>query len=226
MKIKLVIFLTSHLLIYSDSEMKYKYTLPELPYKYDALEPYIDEATMKVHHEAHHKTYVDNLNKALESNIDLQSKTLVWLLQNLHQIKDKGLRTQIQNNGGGHWNHSFFWKIMKPNSDKFPKEKVNLAIKKQFGSFDKFKDKFNAEAKKVFGSGWVWLSVNKKGKLVITTTKNQDSPISNNLKPILGLDVWEHAYYLKYQNKRIDYINSWWNVINWQQVEENLINAC
>lgn len=201
--------------------MKYIYTLPALPYDFGALEPYIDALTMEVHHDGHHKAYVDNLNAALENHSDLQSKTLDSLLMSLSQIKDEQLRTAIRNNGGGHSNHSFFWKIMKKNGGGLPKGILQDDIKNKFGSFEAFQNQFNNTAKKVFGSGWAWLSVDKNGELVISSTKNQDTPISENMYPILGLDVWEHAYYLKYQNKRPDYINAWWHVINWEQVLEN-----
>jgi len=211
--------------IFAVSTIKYPYVVPPLPYAYNALEPYIDEPTMKLHHDAHHKTYVDNLNAALEKNKELQSKDLDWLLRNLDTIEDIETQTAVKNNGGGHWNHSFFWEIMSPKSEKLPKKHLLKVIKKEFGSFEKFKDQFNAAAKKVFGSGWAWLCVNKDHKLVIITTPNQESPISQGLEPILGLDVWEHAYYLKYHNKRVDYISSFWNVINWRQVEKNYNKA-
>ncbi|MDR3646238.1 MAG: superoxide dismutase [Candidatus Babeliales bacterium] len=207
--------------IFSGLDFKYPYTVPTLPYEYKSLEPYIDEQTMKLHHDAHHKTYVDNLNAVLVDNKKLQAKDLEWLLRNLNTIEDTQTQTTIKNNGGGHWNHSFFWKIMAPDCQKLSNKKLMKEIKKQFGSFDKFKDQFNAAAKKVFGSGWAWLCVDQNKKLVIITTPNQESPISQGLEPILGLDVWEHAYYLKYQNKRIDYISSFWHVINWRQVEMN-----
>ena len=197
----------------------YPYTVPALPYAYDALEPHIDALTMQIHHDKHHKTYVDNLNEALKNAPELQTKSLVWLLKNLDSITNPATRTAIQNNGGGHWNHSFFWLIMSPKSSKKPKGSLAQAITKTFGSFDTFKEKFTAEAKKVFGSGWAWLCRDTQGKLIIISTKNQDSPISQNLTPIIGLDVWEHAYYLKYQNKRLDYITNWWNVINWDHAE-------
>lgn len=206
-------------------DRKYPFVLPDLPYEYNALEPYIDAETMKIHHNAHHKAYVDNLNAALKDNAKLQSKTLDWLLKNLDKIKDTKTRIAVRNNGGGHWNHSFFWKIMGNTKNTGPKKLVLTAIKDAFCSFDKFKEQFNTQAKKVFGSGWAWLSVDPDGKLVISSTANQDSPITQELKPILGLDVWEHAYYLKYQNKRPDYLQAWWNVINWDQVEENYKQA-
>lgn len=199
----------------------YPYMVPALGYAFDALEPHIDALTMQIHHDKHHQTYVDNLNEALKKAPELQKKSLVWLLQNLESITDPTTKTAVQNNAGGHWNHSFFWKIMSPTSGKKPKVQLAQAITKTFGSFEAFKAKFNAEAKKVFGSGWAWLCRDKQGKLVIISTKNQDSPISQNLTPIIGLDVWEHAYYLKYQNKRPDYISNWWQVVNWDQAENN-----
>jgi Fe-Mn family superoxide dismutase len=219
------LLLVSNWYIFAATSVKYPYSVPELPYAYNALEPYIDELTMKLHHDAHHKAYVDNLNAALVDNAELKSKDLDWLLKNLNKIEDVQIQTAIKNNGGGHWNHSFFWEIMCPKGEKFPKKQFLKIIKKEFGSFDKFKDQFNAQAKKVFGSGWAWLCVDKNKKLVIITTPNQESPISQGLQPILGLDVWEHAYYLKYHNERPDYISSFWNIINWQQVEKNYNNA-
>lgn len=202
-------------------DLYYPYSVPPLAYDYDALEPHIDTLTMQIHHNKHHKAYVDNLNGALKENDDLQKKSLVWLLKNLDSISNSATKTAIQNNAGGHWNHSFFWQIMSPTGSKKPKGALAQAIIKSFGSFDAFKEKFNAEAKKVFGSGWAWLCKDSQGKLVIISTKNQDSPLSQDLIPIIGLDVWEHAYYLQYQNKRPDYINNWWNVVNWDQAEKN-----
>lgn len=206
------------------SKIKYKYSLPDLPYAFDALEPYIDAKTMEIHHNKHNQKYVDELNSALVNNPELQNKTLEHLLKNLDQIKDAKTRKAVRENGGGHWNHSFFWKVMKANKgSELPKptSKIAKVINKTFGSFEKFQEKFNEAAKKVFGSGWAWLCVDKSNNLVVTSTPNQDTPISEGLKPILALDVWEHAYYLKYQNKRPDYITAWWYVINWDQVEKN-----
>lgn len=219
--LKKLFFLLLFMQVITSQERKYPYELPPLGYAYNALEPYIDTETMKIHHDAHHKAYVDNLNNALKDNQKLQNKSLDWLLKNLDKIQDTKTRTAVRNNGGGHWNHSFFWKVMGPKSSSTPKKLVLAAIKDAFCSFEKFKELFNTEAKKVFGSGWAWVCVNSDGKLVIMSTSNQDSPISQELKPILGLDVWEHAYYLKYQNKRPDYMSAWWHVINWDQVEEN-----
>lgn len=220
---KLLLLLLLPALIIADQ--KYQFTVPPLPYSYDALEPYIDAQTMQIHHDKHHQAYVDNLNAALKKQPELQTKSLEWLVKNAHQISDESTRTAVINNAGGHWNHSFFWIIMKPEGKKEPLALVAQAIIKQFNSFDNFKTQFNESAKKVFGSGWVWLCVDSDGQLKIITTKDQESPLSQNLVPILGLDVWEHAYYLKYQNKRIDYITAWWNVVNWQQVEEHYKNV-
>jgi len=203
------------------TQQTYPFSLPPLPYAYESLEPHIDTLTMRIHHDKHHQAYVDNLNGALKNSPDLQSKSLIWLLKNSNAITDAATRTAVQNNGGGHWNHSFFWKIMKPKSSGLPVGSLARALNKTFGSFDIFKEKFTAEAKKVFGSGWAWLCRDTKGALVIVSTKNQDSPISQNLTPIVGLDVWEHAYYLKYQNKRPDYITNWWSVIDWNEAERN-----
>ena len=220
---KLLLLLLLPALIIADQ--KYQFTVPPLPYSYDALEPYIDAQTMHIHHDKHHQAYVDNLNAALKKQPELQTKSLEWLVKNAHQISDESTRTAVINNAGGHWNHSFFWIIMAPEGKKEPLALVAQTIIKQFNSFDNFKTQFNESAKKVFGSGWVWLCVDSDGQLKIITTKDQESPLSQNLVPILGLDVWEHAYYLKYQNKRIDYITAWWNVVNWQQVEENYKNV-
>ncbi len=197
-----------------------EYTLPALPYEYGALEPYIDTLTMEIHHTKHHQGYVNNLNKALQDHPELQKKSLEELLTSLETIPEN-IRTAVQNNGGGHFNHSMFWTLMKQDGGGEPKGKVGDAIKKRFTSFEAFQDEFTTTAKTVFGSGWAWLSIDKQGQLLISSTPNQDSPLSAGLTPILGLDVWEHAYYLKYQNKRPDYIAAWWLVINWEQVEEN-----
>lgn len=196
------------------------FKLPELPYAYDALEPYIDALTMEIHYTKHHQAYIDNLNNALKNYPDLQKKSLEDILTHLNNIPE-AIRTTVRNNGGGHENHSFFWPLMSKKGGGEPKGSVGKEIGTDFGSFDAFKEQFNAAAKGVFGSGWAWLVVDKNGKLLITSTPNQDSPITNGQTPILGLDVWEHAYYLKYQNKRPDYIGAWWNVVNWEQVEEN-----
>lgn len=195
-----------------------KQELPKLPYEYNALEPYIDATTMQIHHIKHHQTYVDKLNAALEGHSELQNKSLHELLTNLTAVPDT-IRTAVRNHGGGHLNHSFFWPIMTPDRQEAEGE-ISAAINSTFGSFDKFKEQFSTAAAGHFGSGWAWLVVNN-GKLEIITTPNQDNPITQHRTPVLGIDVWEHAYYLKYQNKRPDYIAAWWNVVNWQQVEEH-----
>ncbi len=196
------------------------FILPKLPYTFGALEPYIDALTMEIHHDKHHQAYIDNLNKALEGHADLQNKSLEYLLTNLGQLPES-IRVAVRNNAGGDFNHTMFWPLMKKDGGGEPKGKVGQAIVKKFDHFDAFKEQFNVKAKSVFGSGWAWLCLDQKGDLLITSTANQDNPISMNLVPIMGLDVWEHAYYLKYQNRRPDYINAWWYVINWDQVEEN-----
>lgn len=197
-----------------------EFTLPPLPYAYDALEPHIDKMTMEIHHTKHHQAYVTNLNKAL-SETTLHANSLEEILS-----KVSGLSPAIRNNGGGHWNHSFFWKLMKPNGGGAPAGKVAEAINQAFGSFADFQKQFNEAAMKRFGSGWAWLLVNGDGKLQIASTPNQDNPLMDvsdtKGKPVLGIDVWEHAYYLKYQNKRADYVGAWWNLINWDQVAANL----
>lgn len=200
-----------------------EYTLPPLPYAYNALEPYIDAQTMELHHDKHHKKYVDDLNAALKSHPELQGKPVEELLKNLDKIP-ADIRTAVRNNAGGHYNHSFFWQIMAPQGQA-PLGKIKEAIEKEFGSFANFKDQFVAAARTRFGSGWAWLSVDKHGKLIITSTPNQDTPLAEGLTPVLALDVWEHAYYLKYNNRRPDYIDAWWNVINWQNVEDTYQKA-
>ncbi len=200
------------------------YTLPQLPYAYNALEPYIDAQTMELHHSKHHQKYIDELNTALKEYPDLQKKSLEELLRNLESVPE-AIRATVRNNGGGHYNHSFFWLIMAPKAGGAPVGKVKELIERDFGSFDKFKEQFNQAARTRFGSGWAWLSLNKDGKLVVTSTQNQDTPLADKLIPLLGLDVWEHAYYLKYNNRRPDYINAWWNVVNWKQVEDNYQKA-
>jgi superoxide dismutase, Fe-Mn family len=189
------------------------YTLAALPYPYNALEPYIDTKTMELHHDKHQQAYIDGLNKALQTYPELQKVPLVELLSKLHDIPE-GIRTAVRNSGGGELNHSMFWLMMKKDGGGDPKGKVADAIKKKFGNFGVFKEEFDTAAKSRFGSGWAWLVVNKKGDLEITSTANQDTPFSVGLTPILGLDVWEHAYYLKYENRRVDYIKAWWNVVN------------
>ncbi len=193
------------------------FTLPPLPYAHDALEPYIDKMTMEIHHGKHHGAYVANLNKALEQAPDLQSKTVEELLANNCAIVPDPIRTAVRNNGGGHINHSMFWTIMKPGPASAPTGDLASAINSTFGSFDAFKEKFNGAAATRFGSGWAWL-VSANGKLDIYSTANQDSPVMEGKFPVMGLDVWEHAYYLKYQNRRPEYIGAWWNVVNWEAV--------
>lgn len=194
------------------------YILPPLPYSYDALEPYIDARTMEIHHTKHHQTYIDRLNESLVGHSDLQSKSLEQLLCDVH-LYPQQLATTILNNGGGHWNHSFFWKIMKKDGGGEPQGPLFEEIKRTFRSFKDFQLQFNNAAKSVFGSGWAWLCVDSKKKLVVISTVNQGVPFLQEKDPILGLDVWEHAYYLSYQNRRADYITEWWNVINWDKVE-------
>jgi superoxide dismutase, Fe-Mn family len=195
------------------------FKLPDLPYAYDALEPYIDAQTMELHHSKHHQTYVDKLNGAIKGT-EYADKTLEELLQNLDSLPEN-IRTAVRNNGGGHYNHGFFWKIMSPEASGGPTGRLSDLINSSFGSFDDFKEKFAAAAVARFGSGWAWL-LQDNDKLKITSTPNQDSPIMEGIEPLLGLDVWEHAYYLKYQNRRPEYIDAWWNVVNWQAVAEKL----
>lgn len=201
-----------------------KYELPKLPYAYDALEPYIDAKTMEIHYTKHHQTYVNKLNEALEKYPKLADKPLEELLGNLGAVPED-IRTAVRNHGGGHSNHSFFWTIMGPittDASKEPTGRVLAEIKTAFGDFAQFKEAFAKTAAGVFGSGWAWLVADEDGKFMITSTPNQDSPFMNQQTPILGLDVWEHAYYLKYQNKRPDYIDAWWNVVDWAAVNEKL----
>lgn len=198
------------------------FSLPPLPYAYDALEPYIDAKTMEVHHNEHHAAYVNNLNKALAAHPGLTYTSVQDLLLNLNHIPEP-TRTAVRNNGGGHYNHSMFWTIMSKNGGGEPKKgNLSHAIERDFGSFAQFQEQFNAAAKSVFGSGWAWLFLNKKERLEIRSAPNQDNPLLQEDTPILGLDVWEHAYYLKYMSKRVNYIDAWWHVVNWGQVEDNL----
>lgn len=199
------------------------FQLPPLPYANDALEPHIDAQTMEIHHDRHHNTYVTNLNAALENAPELQNKSLEELIGNLDAVPES-IRTAVRNNGGGHANHSLFWEIIGPNGGGAPAGALAEAINNELGGFDKFKEDFAKAATTRFGSGWAWLVV-KDGKLAITSTPNQDSPIMEGQTPILGLDVWEHAYYLKYQNKRPDYISAFWNVVNWDEVGKRYDNA-
>ena len=197
------------------------FTLPALPYAYDALEPHIDARTMEIHHTKHHQAYVNNLNAALEKAPQLEGKSLDDLMKGINSVPE-AVRTAVRNNGGGHWNHSMFWELMGPKKGGEPKGRIADAIKSSFGDFAKFKEQFGAAATGRFGSGWAWLIDEGNGKLSITSTPNQDNPLMDGKKPILGLDVWEHAYYLKYQNRRPDYIAAWWNVVNWEAVAKRL----
>jgi Fe-Mn family superoxide dismutase len=198
------------------------FTLPPLPYDYNALEPNIDEETMHIHHDKHHQGYVDNLNKAV-AGTDNENKTIEELVKNAGSLS-----TAIRNNGGGHWNHSFFWEILSPNGGGQPEGKLADAINDAFGSFDEMKEKFNAAGAGRFGSGWAWLGV-ADGKLTICSTPNQDNPLMDvaecKCTPVLGCDVWEHAYYLKYQNKRAEYLKNFWNLVNWKKASENFEKA-
>ena len=194
------------------------FTVPPLPYPFDALEPHIDAKTMEIHHDKHHAAYVTNLNKAIADAPDLAQKSVEDLLKDLNSLPEK-VRTAVRNQGGGHFNHTLFWQVMKKGGGGEPKSELASAIDKSFNSFSGFKDKFTEAATKVFGSGWAWL-VSDGGTLKIESSPNQDSPISQGKQPLLGIDVWEHAYYLKYQNRRPEYIAAWYNVINWDFVSE------
>lgn len=201
----------------------YPFALPPLGYAYQALEPFIDAQTMELHHTKHHQAYVTKLNEAIQVAPELQTKTLEELIGTIQSLPEK-IRNAVRNHGGGHWNHSFFWELLKTGTT--PSEKLINRINQNFGSMESFKTQFEKAALGQFGSGWAWLIENKEGKLMITATPNQDNPLMDIVaekgKPILALDVWEHAYYLKYQNKRADYCKAFWNVLNWQKVEENL----
>jgi Fe-Mn family superoxide dismutase len=199
------------------------YEVPPLPYDYAALEPHIDEATMKLHHDKHHAAYVNKLNEAVGKHPELANRPPDDLLKNLNTVPED-IRTTVRNNGGGHVNHSMFWKIMRPNGGGEPTGAIGDQIRKDFGSFEDFKKQFNEKTAAQFGSGWGWL-VWKGGKLEIVTTPNQDNPLSQGLFPILGNDVWEHAYYLKYQNRRPEYLAAWWNVVNWNEVNQRFEQA-
>ncbi|AMV22735.1 superoxide dismutase [Planctomyces sp. SH-PL14] len=199
------------------------YTLPALPYAYNALEPHIDARTMEIHHTKHHQAYINNVNKALEGHADLAALPVDDLMKKLSSVPE-AIRTVVRNNGGGHSNHTLFWTVLAPNAGGAPNGAVASAIDGAFGNFDTFKTQFNDAATKRFGSGWAWLSVDK-GKLVVESTANQDTPLSEGRTPILGLDVWEHAYYLNYQNRRPDYITAFWNVVNWAEVNKRLAAA-
>ena len=199
------------------------YELPPLPYSKEALEPHIDAQTMEIHHDKHHATYVTNLNKALENSPELASKPVEELIADLNAVPEAA-RTAVRNNGGGHANHTFFWKLMAADGGGEPTGEIADAIKETFGGFDALKEKINAAGATRFGSGWAWLVV-KNGKLEVMSTPNQDNPLMEGLQPVLGVDVWEHSYYLKYQNRRPDYLKAWWNTINWNVVNENFAKA-
>ena len=196
------------------------FTLPALPYAYDALEPHIDAKTMEIHHTKHHQAYVNNLNAAIEKAPELANKSIDELMKGINTVPE-AVRAAVRNNGGGHWNHSMFWQIMGPNKGGEPTGKLADAIKSAFGDFAKFKEQFAAAGVGRFGSGWAWL-IHDAGKLSITSTPNQDNPLMEGKQAILGLDVWEHAYYLKYQNLRPKYIEAWWNVVDWEAVASRL----
>lgn len=202
------------------------FTLPPLPYAYDALEPHIDSRTMQIHHDRHHAAYITNLNTALQRYPALQTKSGEELIKDLASVPDD-IRTTVRNNAGGHLNHTLFWSVMGPNGGGTPTGAIATAITSQFGSFDALKQQFNDAGLKRFGSGWAWLVRDRDGQLQVTSTANQDSPLIDGSYPILGNDVWEHAYYLLYQNRRADYLNAWWNVINWDEVNRrfSLANA-
>ncbi|WP_130808186.1 superoxide dismutase [Senegalia massiliensis] len=199
------------------------FKLPELDYSYDALEPNIDARTMEIHHTKHHQGYTNKLNNALEGHKDLQDKSIEDLLKSIDTLPED-IKTAVRNNGGGFYNHSIFWKAMSPNGGGKPEGELLEKIEKAFDSFDKFKEEFTNAAKTRFGSGWAWLILKDNGELEVVSTPNQDSPVMEDKKVLLGLDVWEHAYYLKYQNKRPDYIEAWWNVVNWDYVNERYEN--
>jgi Fe-Mn family superoxide dismutase len=196
------------------------YALPALPYATDALEPHIDKQTMEIHHGKHHAAYVNNLNAALEKHPELQSKSVEDLIRGINTVPED-IRTAVRNNGGGHANHSMFWQIMAPNAGGAPTGAIADALKASFGSFDAFKEQFAKAGIGRFGSGWAWV-VDTGGKLTIESTPNQDSPLMEGKKAVFGIDVWEHAYYLKYQNRRPDYIGAWWNVVNWAEINKRL----
>ncbi|MBW4502211.1 MAG: superoxide dismutase [Scytonema hyalinum WJT4-NPBG1] len=198
--------------------------LPALPYPYEALEPHIDAATMRFHHDKHHATYVKNLNAALDKHPELKNRTVEQLLRDLNSVPED-IRRTVRNNGGGHVNHSMFWRIMKPKGGGEPTGAIASAINQNFGNFAAFKKQFNEAGASRFGSGWAWLVRTKDGKLAVTSTANQDSPLSEGSYPIMGNDVWEHAYYLKYQNRRADYLDAWWNVLNWDEINKRFAAA-
>ncbi|HDR8157636.1 superoxide dismutase [Mn] [Bacillus cereus] len=200
-----------------------KHELPNLPYAYDALEPHFDKETMNIHHTKHHNTYITNLNAALEGHAELADKSVEELVANLNEVPE-AIRTAVRNNGGGHANHTFFWTILSPNGGGQPVGELATAIEAKFGSFDAFKEEFAKAGATRFGSGWAWLVVND-GELEVTSTPNQDSPLTEGKTPVIGLDVWEHAYYLNYQNRRPDYIGAFWNVVDWNAAEKRYQEA-
>jgi Fe-Mn family superoxide dismutase len=200
------------------------YELPPLPYDYNALEPHIDAQTMQLHHDKHHQAYVTNLNNALQGLSQFDNMPIEQLVRNINQVPEN-VRTAVRNNGGGHANHSMFWQIMKPNGGGEPTGAIASAISSTFGSFDTFKQQFNDAGVKRFGSGWAWLVMDQNGNLSVTSTANQDSPSMDGLYPIMGNDVWEHAYYLKYQNRRPDYLAAWWNTVNWDEINKRFAQA-
>lgn len=199
------------------------FELPKLPYEYNALEPYIDEETMRLHHTKHHQTYVTKLNEALANHKDLLEMDIDSLMKKLNTVPSE-IQKKVRNMGGGHANHTLFWTIMSGKTGSLPTGKTEKAINDSFGSFEEFKEQFTATASNIFGSGWAWLTVNN-GKFEIEPTANQDTPLSSGKTPVFALDVWEHAYYLKYQNRRPEYISAWWNVVNWEEVEKRLEEA-
>ncbi len=200
------------------------YELPPLPYDYNALEPYIDTQTMQLHHDKHHQAYVTNLNNALQGQSQFDNMPIEDLMRNINQVPEN-IRTAVRNNGGGHVNHTMFWQIMKPNGGGEPTGDIASAINSTFGSFDAFKQQFNDAGAKRFGSGWAWLVTDQSGKLSVISTANQDSPFMDGLFPIMGNDVWEHAYYLKYQNRRPEYLAAWWNTVNWDEINKRFARA-
>ncbi len=200
------------------------YRLPALPYTYDALEPYIDSRTMEIHYTKHHQAYVDKLNEAFKKHPEYSDKSLIVILKSLKKLPDD-IREAVRNNGGGHLNHTMFWSMMKKGGSTARQSKLTAAIAKKFGSVELMQEKLNQTAVERFGSGWAWLCVDKEGELMITSTSNQDTPFSEQLIPILGIDVWEHAYYLLYQNRRPDYLKAWWLVVNWDTIEDNYAGA-
>jgi Fe-Mn family superoxide dismutase len=195
------------------------YSLTDLPYSYNGLEPFIDAQTMEIHHQKHHNAYISKLNVALEASSEWQGKDIEEIVKNLNRVPEN-IRTAVRNNGGGHYNHSLFWSIMGPNAGGEPAGELSSSINEVFGSFAEFKEEFSGAAVNRFGSGWAWLVLDPSGKLAVLSTANQDNPLTDGFKPLMGLDVWEHAYYLKYQNRRPEYIENWWNVVNWSAVAD------